>query len=467
MKFIVYFDAYQINVNIDISQEKNNKVGDVYLTILELLNLNSSSVIYMLHDRGILGKDILFTEKAYKLAYKPAIHVLIDHHPEAQHKIEGTYELFARWLNNQYSMCENCNIEQHDYDYICGDVNNNNNITNTEVDDHFKEMNSSRRDDDDSMVEEDLDPSPVPNRRDNTVSTTNIFQDMSPLLAQFLNSASTRVPVNRISTTTTGTTGTTGITRPNNTSSSTSTLANTICNIISGARSAPYTSSTSANRASNTTPITNNTSTTSGFRGVGTMNVSSSSPSSSTTSTASTASTASTTGPSMASTSGTANRASTTSTSNAVANIQRSTNALMQLLNMLPGSTEIQYGIYPASSSTFAMPLYTSIIGPNSSMLNDINEFIYLLENLEDVPITIDKETVSKLPVFKWNDLRHRNLLEPQDKCSICMESFIDSDDVRVLLCKHCFHPKCVDIWLTEHNTTCPLCRTDAREGMN
>ena len=47
--------------------------------------------------------------------------------------------------------------------------------------------------------------------------------------------------------------------------------------------------------------------------------------------------------------------------------------------------------------------------------------------------------------------------------CSICTEDFTRGEEVRVLPCKHKFHPDCVDPWLLNISGTCPLCRIDLR----
>ncbi|KAL9112963.1 MAG: hypothetical protein Q9227_002828 [Pyrenula ochraceoflavens] len=47
--------------------------------------------------------------------------------------------------------------------------------------------------------------------------------------------------------------------------------------------------------------------------------------------------------------------------------------------------------------------------------------------------------------------------------CSICTEDFTKGEDVRILPCKHKFHPACVDPWLLNVSGTCPLCRVDLR----
>lgn len=41
--------------------------------------------------------------------------------------------------------------------------------------------------------------------------------------------------------------------------------------------------------------------------------------------------------------------------------------------------------------------------------------------------------------------------------CPICTDEFVKGQDVRLLPCKHKFHPECVDPWLVNVSGTCPL----------
>lgn len=53
--------------------------------------------------------------------------------------------------------------------------------------------------------------------------------------------------------------------------------------------------------------------------------------------------------------------------------------------------------------------------------------------------------------------------------CAICLEAFTDGCELRSLACHHCFHKKCVDMWLcgqhsdeSQCTAICPTCRQDA-----
>jgi len=61
--------------------------------------------------------------------------------------------------------------------------------------------------------------------------------------------------------------------------------------------------------------------------------------------------------------------------------------------------------------------------------------------------------------------IRIRDDLSPEamgrETCPICIVDFEEGDDIRVLPCegKHRFHPECVDQWLLELSSSCPICR--------
>jgi len=50
-----------------------------------------------------------------------------------------------------------------------------------------------------------------------------------------------------------------------------------------------------------------------------------------------------------------------------------------------------------------------------------------------------------------------------RETCPICIVDFEEGDDLRVLPCEghHRFHQQCVDQWLLELSSSCPLCRQD------
>jgi hypothetical protein len=46
---------------------------------------------------------------------------------------------------------------------------------------------------------------------------------------------------------------------------------------------------------------------------------------------------------------------------------------------------------------------------------------------------------------------------EEKPSCSICADDFMKGQDIRLLPCGHQYHPECVDPWLLNVSSTCPL----------
>ena len=52
--------------------------------------------------------------------------------------------------------------------------------------------------------------------------------------------------------------------------------------------------------------------------------------------------------------------------------------------------------------------------------------------------------------------------ISDKEECCICQEDFVVGSRVSELLCKHLFHPNCINPWIIERgNTTCPKCRAE------
>lgn len=47
------------------------------------------------------------------------------------------------------------------------------------------------------------------------------------------------------------------------------------------------------------------------------------------------------------------------------------------------------------------------------------------------------------------------------NSCSVCLDEYVSGDILQVLPCKHSFHKHCIVPWLTERQSTCPLCKSD------
>ncbi|CAI5453950.1 unnamed protein product [Caenorhabditis angaria] len=79
----------------------------------------------------------------------------------------------------------------------------------------------------------------------------------------------------------------------------------------------------------------------------------------------------------------------------------------------------------------------------------------------------LSKRNLKKIPVKKY-----RAGDEP-DTCAICLDDFAAGEKLRHLPCRHVFHCKCIDVWLTQTRKVCPLCKrkigsdSDSEAGSN
>ncbi|CAF3316533.1 unnamed protein product [Rotaria socialis] len=68
------------------------------------------------------------------------------------------------------------------------------------------------------------------------------------------------------------------------------------------------------------------------------------------------------------------------------------------------------------------------------------------------------QQILDKTPIVTFistNKTKNSNSEDPM--CAICLESFIDNEKTRKLICSHYFHTGCIDPWLLS-NQNCPLC---------
>ncbi|KAL2526813.1 RING-H2 finger protein ATL73 [Abeliophyllum distichum] len=75
----------------------------------------------------------------------------------------------------------------------------------------------------------------------------------------------------------------------------------------------------------------------------------------------------------------------------------------------------------------------------------------------------LKKRVLRRIPVAEYRS-GHDSTAAAFTDCPICLGEFIDGEKVRVLPnCHHCFHVKCIDIWLASHSS-CPTCRQSVTE---
>ncbi|KAK4469020.1 hypothetical protein MN116_006644 [Schistosoma mekongi] len=93
-------------------------------------------------------------------------------------------------------------------------------------------------------------------------------------------------------------------------------------------------------------------------------------------------------------------------------------------------------------------------------------------DELESLPVRLyTLKSPNRLPDDKQksscNDFQTtnpQNHLSECDRCMICLDDYVESQQIRQMRCLHEFHANCVDKWL-KTKRTCPLCRADAFTG--
>jgi hypothetical protein len=68
----------------------------------------------------------------------------------------------------------------------------------------------------------------------------------------------------------------------------------------------------------------------------------------------------------------------------------------------------------------------------------------------------VEKKTVEKNKIDNFKE-RRATENENGNTCSICMEEYQVDERIRILPCNHEFHKECIDFWLSEKSTKCPL----------
>ena len=84
---------------------------------------------------------------------------------------------------------------------------------------------------------------------------------------------------------------------------------------------------------------------------------------------------------------------------------------------------------------------------------------------------------IRSLPEAAWGEraLASDVAESAQDECRLCLEEYKCGEMVRTLPCGHCYHSKCIDVWLAGYRQQglprgqrgCPLCKRDPLQGVD
>lgn len=103
-------------------------------------------------------------------------------------------------------------------------------------------------------------------------------------------------------------------------------------------------------------------------------------------------------------------------------------------------------------SDSMSSPDYLHRFAMNIRDDSSYEDFLRLTEMMGDVNKGVDFETIRKFTrKFIFNS-------DQEERCSICLDSYKESDHGRILCCDHVFHAKCIEKWFKK-SKDCPICK--------
>lgn len=90
-----------------------------------------------------------------------------------------------------------------------------------------------------------------------------------------------------------------------------------------------------------------------------------------------------------------------------------------------------------------------------------MSQLLEQLGTMGSVP-PLNKEALDKLPTTT----PPQQVLDANESCIICFETYKPDDQCKKLPCEHLFHTDCISKWLSMHGN-CPICRDDLSKKYN
>ncbi|TBT97774.1 hypothetical protein CWI39_2760p0010 [Hamiltosporidium magnivora] len=92
---------------------------------------------------------------------------------------------------------------------------------------------------------------------------------------------------------------------------------------------------------------------------------------------------------------------------------------------------------------------------------HDFNPTPFFVQLFLQIPPdqSMDIQYIETLPLITYKHENIKNIsFNDNIICCICLEPYIQGDQIRCLYCHHIFHKICVDPWLCR-TCICPICR--------
>ena len=97
---------------------------------------------------------------------------------------------------------------------------------------------------------------------------------------------------------------------------------------------------------------------------------------------------------------------------------------------------------------------------------DDIINFPYLIPVQQNIPIQEDVKIALEEEEFNKETEIVDFEIFPCMECPVCLENFIENDNLKKIKCNHIFHENCIKQWLCNESNKCPICRIEIGKGV-